>query len=141
MPKRCGPDAVGQFQRRFRNCHLHSRTALCSPPLTLCRIPGFWRINRRCLRLSSCRLGSSTSCRLLESVSRFVEEATFTMPLVRPMIVQVLEGDLHPNQKGRAHSALFLGLFAPEERQEINNKVVTLGSWAHLKGLLCAQES
>lgn len=58
------------------------------------------------------------------------------MPLVRPMIAQVLEGDLHPNQKGRAHSALFLGLFAPEERQEINNKVVTLGSWAHLKGLV-----
>ena len=115
LPKRWGPEAVGQFQRRFRNCHLHSRTALCSPPLTLCRIPGFWRISRRCLRLSSCRLGSSTSCRLLESVSRFVEEATFTMPLVRRMIgAQALEGDLHPNQKGHAHPVLFLELFAGE---------------------------
>lgn len=58
------------------------------------------------------------------------------MPLVRPIIAQVLEGDLHPNQKGRAHPALFLGLFAPEEWQETNNKVVTPGSWAHLKGLV-----
>lgn len=58
------------------------------------------------------------------------------MPLVRPMIAQVLEGDPHPNRKGRAHPAFFLGLFVPEERQEINNKVVTPGSWAHLKGLV-----
>jgi hypothetical protein len=126
LPKRWGPGAVGQFQRRFRNCHLHSRTALCSPPLTLCRIPGFWRISRRCLRLSSCRLGSSTSCRLLESVSRFVEEATFTMPLVgRIMRAQIREGDLHPTHKGCAYPVLCLRLCAWRELLEINNKVMT----------------
>lgn len=129
LPKRWGPEAVGQFQRRFRNCHLHSRTALCSPPLTLCRMPGFWRISRRCLRLSSCRLGSSTSCRLLESVRRFVEEATFTMPLVRRMI-RLCKGDLYPHQKGRAHPAASLELFVWKEWREVNNKVMTLLSWA-----------
>lgn len=114
LPKRWGPGAVGQFQRRFRNCHLHSRTALCSPPLTLCRIPGFWRIRRRCLRLNSCRLGSSTSCRLLESVSRFVEEATFTIPLVGRMIAQAQEGDPHPNHKNCATRSSSWGYVAGE---------------------------
>lgn len=81
LPKMLGPWEVGQFQRRLRNCHLHSLMAVWRPELTLCRMPGFCRISLRCFRLSSCRLGSSTNCTFLESVSRLVDEATLMMPL------------------------------------------------------------
>jgi len=96
LPKTLGPGEVGQFQRRLRNCHLHSLTAVWRPALTLCRTPGFCRISLRCLRLSSCRLGSSTSCTFLESVSRLVDEATLMMPLRRPGVGTAISRGVPP---------------------------------------------
>lgn len=72
---------VGQFQRRLRNCHLHSFMAVCSPAAMACKMPGFCRISRRWRRLSRARLGSRTNCTFLELVRRLDEEATLTIPL------------------------------------------------------------
>ena len=81
LPNTTGLWVVGQFQRRLRNCHLHSCTAVCRPVAMACRIPGFWRIRRRWRRLSRARLGSRTNCMFLELMSRLAEEATFIIPL------------------------------------------------------------
>lgn len=74
---------VGQFQRRLRNCHLHSFMAVCSPAAMACKMPGFCRISRRWRRLSRARLGSRTNCTFLELVRRLDEEATLTIPLAQ----------------------------------------------------------
>lgn len=74
---------VGQFQRRLRNCHLHSFMAVCSPAAMACKMPGFCRISRRWRRLSRARLGSRTNCAFLELVRRLDEEATLTIPLAQ----------------------------------------------------------
>lgn len=83
LPKTAGLWVVGQFQRRLRNCHLHSFMAACSPAAMACRMPGFCRISRRWRRLSRARLGSRTNCTFLELVRRLDEEATLTIPLVQ----------------------------------------------------------
>lgn len=83
LPKTAGLWVVGQFQRRLRNCHLHSFMAVCSPAAMACRMPGFWRISRRWRRLSRDRLGSRTNCTFLELVRRLDEEATLTIPLAQ----------------------------------------------------------
>lgn len=81
LPKMAELWVVGQFQRRLRNCHLHSFMAVCSPAAMACKMPGFWRISRRWRRLRRARLGSRTNCTFLELVRRLDEEATLTMPL------------------------------------------------------------
>lgn len=83
FPKTAGLWVVGQFQRRLRNCHLHSFMAVCSPAAMACKMPGFCRISRRWRRLSRARLGSRTNCTFLELVRRLDEEATLTIPLAR----------------------------------------------------------
>lgn len=81
LPKIAGLWVVGQFQRRLRNCHLHSFMAVCSPAAMACKMPGFCRISRRWRRLRRARLGSRTNCTFLELVRRLDEEATLTIPL------------------------------------------------------------
>lgn len=83
LPKTAGLWVVGQFQRRLRNCHLHSFMAVCSPAAMACKMPGFCRISRRWRRLSRARLGSRTNCTFLELVRRLDEEATLTIPLAK----------------------------------------------------------
>lgn len=83
LPKTAGLWVVGQFQRRLRNCHLHSFMAVCSPAAMACKMPGFCRISRRWRRLRRARLGSKTNCTFLELVRRLDEEATLTIPLAQ----------------------------------------------------------